>query len=200
MKFKLRYIPLILLALLLVTVGILLKTGGLEKIIHNLMTPKEPPEITDPNVDETFDFSDGMTITLPGDFAKEPTAHCITNENYTIRNKRIPKSTITPHEGMPFPTLQVYMHAMLPTMAHTASEDDVTFKMHGETLYAECKSVSSFSSLTSFSVQNTGDMQCILLYETDDAFWCLSFYSPTLDFDTVKAQAFEWAKTVTIED
>jgi hypothetical protein len=47
-----------------------------------------------------------------------------------------------------------------------------------------------------FKAENDGDMQCIMGFETDSAFYIISFYSPSLDYESVKAQAFEWAKTI----
>ena len=200
MKFKLRYIPLIILALLLVTVGILLKTGGLETIIDRIMDSKEPKEITDPAEEETFAFP-GVSITLPGDFAWSTNKKYIANEEYYVSRISVSKSDITPNEGYAFPTLQEYMKVMLPTWLYVENDEAITFDIKDEILYADCQcKASGTPDYIPFQVEETGEKQCIVMFETDGAFWAFSFYSPTQDYETVKAQALEWAKTITFKN
>lgn len=132
----------------------------------------------------------GLSIRLPSDF--EDVRYGFSNNDYLVRLFCIPFSNITPLEGKSFPTLEEFMKEM-PTLK--ADPESIVIKSRDGISYIDYVTTSKNIAQV-FAVECDGDIQCIMGVESDSAFYMVSFYSPTLDYETVKEQAFEWAKSI----
>ena len=178
-----------LLALLLVICAVALTFTGCDiaSIVNKAMETEEPTY--DPTLPRTYTYGQ-LNITLPAGFG-EDSEGVYKNGEYVVRCAKMAFSSITPKEGYDFPTLVVFMKEC-PFFNET-----VAVKDQDGILYVDYDTKASPSNISSvFKVQNDG-MQCIMGFESDSAFYLVSFYSASLDYETVKAQAFEWAKTIT---
>ena len=152
-----------------------------------LPTPEEETQESGPRI---YSYS-GLSIQLPGDF--EDVKYGFANKDYLVRLFCVPFSDITPLEGESFPTLEEFMREM-PTLK--ADPESRAIKSRDGISYIDHESTSKNIAQV-FSVENDGDMQCLMGLESATAFYIISFYSPTLDYVAVKDQAFEWAKGIT---
>lgn len=178
-----------LLALLLVICAIALTFTGCDiaSMVNKAMETEEPTD--DPTLPKTYKYGE-LNITLPAGFG-EDSEGVYKNGEYVVRCTSMAFSSITPNEGHDFPTLLVFMDEC-PYFF-----ENVTIKDQDGILYVDYDTKASPANISSvFKVQKDG-MQCIMGFESDAAFYLVSFYSASLDYQTVKAQAFEWAKMIT---
>ncbi len=108
-------------------------------------------------------------------------------EGYGVEIERMAHSSITPNEGFDFPTLAEFMTYYLST--HAVDSDVATFNTQDDLLYmdADCDHDGTIDTL-------------IVLFESENAFFDVRFTATKdeIDYETVRAQGMEWAKTVTI--
>lgn len=159
-------------------------------LVNKALETEEPTD--DPTLPKTYKYGE-FNITLPAGFG-EDSKGVYKNGEYVVRVSSMSFSQITPNEGYDFPTLQVFMKESPylheePEKIHIKEQDGITYIDYETT-------TSNISSV--FKVQKD-TMQCIMGFESDSAFYMLAIYSPSLDYQTVKTQAFEWAKTVKFE-
>ena len=162
----------------------------------DMLSSLKPAEETtaDPNAPKTFSYG-ALNITLPAGFVEQSSGK-YSNEDYSIRCTKMLFSSITPTEGNDFPTLEVFMKNF-PSFKE--DPEKIVLKEENGITYVDYVTTSTnIASL--FTVQKDGDTQCFMGFETESAFYIISFYSPTLDYETAKAQAFEWAKTITFSE
>lgn len=157
--------------------------------VMSMLKPTEE-ETVDPTLPKNFTYGK-MTITLPPEF-KEVKEGSYKTDDYYVRCMRMAFSSITPVGDNPFPTLEVFMKNC-PSFRE--EPEKITVLEENGIKYIDFVTTSS-NVASVFKAENDGDMQCIMGFETDSAFYIISFYSPSLDYESVKAQAFEWAKTI----
>ena len=178
-----------LLALLLVICAVALTFTGCDiaSIVNKAMETEEPTY--DPTLPRTYTYGE-LNMTLPAGF-DETSEGVYKNGEYVVRCTSMAFSSITPNEGHEFPTLLVFMDEC------PYFYENVAIKDQDGMLYVDYPTTASPSNISSvFKVQNDAT-QCIIGFESDSAFYLVSFYSASLDYETVKAQAFEWAKSIT---
>jgi hypothetical protein len=162
--------------------------ADISSLVKDKLETEEPTH--DPTLPRTYQYNE-LNITLPAGFNEDSKPGVYKNGDYVVRCTSMAFSSITPNEGYEFPTLAVFMKEG-PYFNET-----VVPKEQDGILYVDYETTASPSNISSvFKVQEDG-MQCIMGFESDSAFYLVSFYSATLDYETVKAQAFEWAKTIT---
>ena len=160
-------------------------------LVNKVITTEEPTD--DPTLPKTYTYG-VMNITLPAGF-KEVKEGVFKNDEVSVRCVRMLFSSITPVGDNPFPTLEVFMKNC-PSLRE--DPDKVFVKEENGIKYIDFETTSS-NVASVFKAEKDGDMQCIMGFETGNAFYIVSFYSPSLDYETVKTQAFEWAKTINFE-
>ena len=144
----------------------------------------------DPTAPKSFTYG-AMTITLPPEF-KEPSDGKYYSDDYKIRCTKMAFSNITPTDGNSFPTLEVFLKNFY---SFKEDPDKITVKSENGISYVDYVTTSD-NVAQLLKVEKDGDIQCVMGFETEYAFYIVSFYSPTLDYETAKAQAFEWAKNI----
>ena len=152
----------------------------------------ETTEITDPSVDETFEYLD-LNITLPGDFAQYQ-GYVFRNDTYLVRASNMPLSSITPLEGHSFPTLKVFMenHPSLRSEYISVQQD-------GNLLYIDYATTKDNIASNLTLPDGAEGTQCLVGFQSESNFWIVAFYSKSVDYQTVKSQALEWAKGITFD-
>ena len=176
-----------LFALILAICTIALTFAGCDML--GALKPTE--ETVDPTLPKSFTYGE-MTITLPPEFS-ELSGGKYQSDDYLIRSTKMAFSSITPLDGNPFPTLEVFMKNFYsfkeePEKITVMQQDGISYVDYVTT-------ANNIASL--FKVEKDGDTQCFVGFESETAFYIVSFYSSTLDYETVRAQALVWAKTVT---
>lgn len=140
----------------------------------------------------TFEHYD-MSITLPADFEEDLRRDgCYSNDDYAVRTYAVAKSSITPHEGQEFPSLKTFV-----TMSGILKADNLELKDNGDYLSVDYVTTSD-NIINIFWVENEGDKQYMIFFESSAYFWFVSFYSSTVEYDQVKTQAAEWIDTIEI--
>ena len=154
-------------------------------IAMGMVSCNKTPEETEPT-ENTFTLGE-LTITLPDGFrTTSPMSNTnqayIISENYSVTIFRVSHSSITPNEGYDFPTLEEFFVNSGMLKGIKSAED-----------------IEIVDDMKIFNENYIGDEEpdvCILLAETDGAFWTVKVESWTDDYTTVKATALEWFNTI----
>ena len=168
--------------------GLFESCADVSSLVKEKLETEEPTH--DPTLPRTYKYNE-LNITLPAGFNEDSKEGVYKNGDYVVRCTSMAFSSITPNEGYEFPTLLMFMDEC------PYFYENPTIKEQDGILYVDYETTASPSNISSlFKVQEDG-IQCIMGFESDSAFYIISFYSNTLDYETVKTQAFEWAKTIT---
>lgn len=142
----------------------------------------------DPSVYELNELSIELTPDFNTHSAKSgPSYKVLISGSYTVTLERTAKSSITPKEGYPFPSLVEFMQMYLSSFALGDSEK-IAFLTDDHLLCADA--------------DTDGDGQpdtLIAIFESKDAFWNVRMNSSKESYESTRAQFLTWAKSVRIE-
>ncbi|MBQ9080585.1 MAG: hypothetical protein IJY27_05890 [Clostridia bacterium] len=133
-----------------------------------------------------------FSITLPREFVSDQqsllggSSEVFKSSDYTVKVVKYSFSSITPKDGYEFPSLAQFVYDIANFV-----EDNQLVVLSGDGISSG--SVFGYD----YANENGGDRQLLVFLESDNAYWFVSFYSATVDYETAKAQYLEWVNTIT---
>lgn len=133
-----------------------------------------------------------MKITFPEGFKSTTAITTATNQirvagpGYNINLYRVLHSSITPNEGYAFPTLYEFFPMSRMLGSNITKGEDID-------------TVDGIAVADSNTDSDEAPDRCDVLLDESDAFWMISVQSYEDDYETVRANAIAWAKTVVFE-
>ncbi len=126
-----------------------------------------------------------FSITLPSDFVSEQrsliggSTEVFYSNDYSIKVQKYSFDSITPKDGYDFPALAQFASDMLGL-----GEEPL--------LVLNDKGVLGYD----YTDENGNNAQLLVFLESDDAYWFISFFSSTVDYETAKVEYLKWIDTI----